>query len=728
MNLSPTPIQKFFDNNGRPLVNGRVFTYVAGTSTPIDTYVDSVGTLNSNPIVLDFRGECSLWIDALRAYKFILAPPGTDDPPTNPIWTVDNITAAPVPSDNASNDSGSVNNVALSIPQISAPVAFTRVVFKAANTNTGATTLQINGGSTHAITWQNTGPLSGGEIIANGIYQAIFDGVQWQLEGPTLGTLQMRNAQESGAGVTPSNYSPIPQNPVPKRYGAAGDGVTNDTTAIARTASANRNGLAMIDGGGFTYSVSSVLPASPTPAGFNFYNGRITCPQTVSDTLDGYSVTVFGYGAAVSNTFIPEQFPAGGGIFYAAGNHVVAIGRDALSLNTTGRRMTAVGSKALGSNTTGAYNTAVASHALQDNTTGEENTAVGVQALQKNTTASHNSAFGVSALLVNTTGADNTAVGHRSMAASITGDHNVAVGVQALLGANGASDNIAVGYQAMSAAVTGNFNVGVGSAALGAITSGTNCTAVGRRALAANTASENTAVGADAAVANTSGANLVAVGRNALAANTTAANNTAVGHSALAACDGTNNTAVGRSAGTAITSGTGNTAVGQQALASENTGTNNTAIGNLADSGVSGRTNCTTLGNGSSSTGNNQVTLGNASIGTLRCAVTVITAISDARFKRDIEALDLPDEFIEELQIATYHWIDDDMPHGRQVGVIAQRLDELQTKYGVEWLNLVDKSNPERWEATPGKLLFPLITYTQRLSKRVEALEALVMP
>lgn len=726
MNLSPLPIQKFFDNNGIPLVAGRLFTYVAGTSTPIATYVDSVGTLNSNPIVLDFRGECRLWIDALRAYKFILAPPGVDDPPTSPIWTVDNITAAPVPSDNASDDTGSVNNIALTIPQISSPVAFTRVVFKAANTNTGATTLQINGGSTHPITWQNAGALSGGEIQGNGIYQAIFDGVRWQLQGPTLDPLQMRNPDEVAAAITPSNYSPIPQNPVPIRYGAVGDGTTDDTAAIARTADANLDGRAMIDGGGRTYEVNSVLPASPLPVGFNFFNGRIVCPQTVSDTLDGYSVTVFGYGAAISNTFIPEQFAAGGGIFYAAGNHIVAIGRDALSLNTSGRRMTAVGSKALGSNTTGAYNTALAAFAMQDNTTGEENTAVGVQALQKNTTASHNTAVGVSALLLNQTGADNTAVGQRSLAASVTGDHNVAIGVQAMLAANGASDNIAIGYQAMSAAVTGNFNVGIGSAALGAITSGTNSTAVGRRALAANTASENTAVGSDAAVANTSGTNLVAVGRNALSSNTTAANNTAVGHSALAACDGTNNTAVGRSAGAAISSGTGNTAVGQQALASENTGTNNTAVGNLADSGVSGRTNCTTLGNGAASTGNNQVTLGNASIGTLRCAVTVITAISDRRFKKNIRPLDLPDGFLDEVEIVAFDWLEEGMAEGAQVGVIAQQLDELQTKYGVEWLGLVDKRDPDRWEATPFKLFFPLIMKTQRLAQRVSALEAIV--
>ncbi len=95
MNLSPLPIQKFFDNNGAPLVGGQLFTYIAGTSTKIATYKDSSGgPTNTNPIVLDFRGEGHIWLDQALTYKFVLAPAGDTDPPTRPIWTVDNITAA----------------------------------------------------------------------------------------------------------------------------------------------------------------------------------------------------------------------------------------------------------------------------------------------------------------------------------------------------------------------------------------------------------------------------------------------------------------------------------------------------------------------------------------------------------------------------------------------------------------------------------------------------------
>lgn len=94
MNLSPLPIQQFFGNNGRPLDGGWLFTYEAGTSNKIATYTDESGlSQNTNPIVLDFRGEARIWLDPELSYKFILSPRGDSDPPTKAIWTVDNISS-----------------------------------------------------------------------------------------------------------------------------------------------------------------------------------------------------------------------------------------------------------------------------------------------------------------------------------------------------------------------------------------------------------------------------------------------------------------------------------------------------------------------------------------------------------------------------------------------------------------------------------------------------------
>lgn len=243
MNLSPLPIQKFFDNNGRPLVAGLLFTYEAGTTIKVATYTDSSGGVpNANPIVLNYRGECQVWLNPEQAYKFVLSPPNDTDPPTRPIWTVDNITAGPLPFDFAANDTGTVNAIELSIRLITSPVAFTRVVFKAANTNTGPTTLQINGGTARPLVWQNIGAFSGGEIQANGLYEAIYDGANWQLQGPTLQPPQMRTALEIAASVTPINYSkyPTPWKDI-SRFVSDNTGAVDVTTQFNNALKAEKN-------------------------------------------------------------------------------------------------------------------------------------------------------------------------------------------------------------------------------------------------------------------------------------------------------------------------------------------------------------------------------------------------------------------------------------------------------------------------------------------------------
>jgi len=70
VNLIPQIKFRYTDNNGNPLVNGKVFTYVTGTTTMLGTYTDSSGTvLNTNPIILDARGEADIFLKAGKAYR-----------------------------------------------------------------------------------------------------------------------------------------------------------------------------------------------------------------------------------------------------------------------------------------------------------------------------------------------------------------------------------------------------------------------------------------------------------------------------------------------------------------------------------------------------------------------------------------------------------------------------------------------------------------------------------
>ena len=94
LNLSPLGGAgwQFFDNNGVPLAGGLIYTYAAGTTTPLATYTTSSGlTPNTNPIVLDAAGRPAneIWLSAV-AYKLVLKTSAGVQ-----LWSMDNITGLP---------------------------------------------------------------------------------------------------------------------------------------------------------------------------------------------------------------------------------------------------------------------------------------------------------------------------------------------------------------------------------------------------------------------------------------------------------------------------------------------------------------------------------------------------------------------------------------------------------------------------------------------------------
>lgn len=91
--ISPSPFFQFVNANGAPLSGGKLFTYSAGSTSKQTTFTDASGaTPNTNPIILDTYGTCSIWLPSGSAFKYVLSPPTDTDPPTNPIKTIDNIT------------------------------------------------------------------------------------------------------------------------------------------------------------------------------------------------------------------------------------------------------------------------------------------------------------------------------------------------------------------------------------------------------------------------------------------------------------------------------------------------------------------------------------------------------------------------------------------------------------------------------------------------------------
>ena len=119
VNLSPIGNGfQFFNNDGLPLNAGKIFTYQAGSTTPLTTYTDSSGLIaNTNPIILgtDGRPPSTIWLSEGFFYKFVLTTAADVT-----IQTYDNLygiigaappAATPIPSGGIFLWSGSIGSI-----------------------------------------------------------------------------------------------------------------------------------------------------------------------------------------------------------------------------------------------------------------------------------------------------------------------------------------------------------------------------------------------------------------------------------------------------------------------------------------------------------------------------------------------------------------------------------------------------------------------------------------
>lgn len=228
----------------------------------------------------------------------------------------------------------------------------------------------------------------------------------------------------------------------------------------------------------------------------------------------------------------------------------------------------------------------------------------------------------------------------------------------------------------------------------------------------------NLAFGSLAGLANSSGSGNTFIGYQSGKTNSFGSNNTFLGSSSGANCsDSSNNTFVGFNSGTLAGAGSSsNTFVGSQAGAATTIGINQTVIGYTAAASLPSAVN--------------EITLGNGSIATLRCQVTGITSLSDARDKSDVEDLVAGLTFIKRLRPVSFTWNTRD---GAKVGIkdsgfIAQELQSAQDQFGVaSILGLVNSDNPEKLEATYAKLVPVMVKAIQELSAEVNRLRDLVV-
>ena len=278
---------------------------------------------------------------------------------------------------------------------------------------------------------------------------------------------------------------------------------------------------------------------------------------------------------------------------------------------------------------TGGHNSSViySQNGLQLNTTGSANTGVGYNSLFNNTTGSNNVAIGNSALYTNTNSTDNIAIGYQSLYAlnfSLGANYNIGIGTQALYHSHGVK-NVAIGYQAMYQATSTDGN-----------------------------SQSNVAIGDATLYNNISGGSNVAIGSSAMFNNTTGSDNFALGASSLLNnTTGTYNVGIGIVAMRENLTGTQNVGIGLSALRYSTANNYQVGIGSMAGAN-SAYDNITCLGNGTDTTGANQVQLGNSS--TTTYVYGTVQNRSDARDKTNIIDNPLGLNFIMSLKPKQWQW------------------------------------------------------------------------
>ena len=193
-----------------------------------------------------------------------------------------------------------------------------------------------------------------------------------------------------------------------------------------------------------------------------------------------------------------------------------------------------------------------------------------------------------------------------------------------------------------------------------------------------------------------------------------------------------NNTSVGYQALNSITEGDNNTVLGFQAGASLTTGSTNTCIGSGSSTNAVDSINQTSIGFGAQCSGNNQITLGNGDVTTLRCSTATISTVSDKRDKINIKDSTYGLDFINKIKPRTFTWnkriLNKDDEHfskqgKEELGFIAQEIQTAMEGENKELLDLVLESNLDRLEIKSGNLLPIMVKAIQDLNNKVLLLE-----
>lgn len=153
----------------------------------------------------------------------------------------------------------------------------------------------------------------------------------------------------------------------------------------------------------------------------------------------------------------------------------------------------------------------------------------------------------------------------------------------------------------------------------------------------------------------------------------------------------------------------------------------NVLLGYNVDVGSTSHGNSIVIGANINSAASNEITLGNTSITSLKCAVTTITALSDERDKTDIQDISYGLDFINDLRPVQFTWNRRDGTWGtkKDIGFIAQDLIDVELDHASSSrTRLVNDNDPTHLHADYFRTYPILVKAVQELSEKCDALEA----